>query len=93
MYKADIERWFRYSRMLDLPTELTCGIQNTKVLMIMFGSTASSSNCPSKKGRSSFGCTVLFSFLRRFNLMLQEKFHNIFLADSTAVDSQQSICG
>lgn len=32
--------------------------------MIMFGSTASSGNYLSEKGRFSFGCTVLFSFLR-----------------------------
>ena len=36
----------------------------TKVLMIMFGSTASSGNYLSEKGRFSFGCTVLFSLLR-----------------------------
>lgn len=39
-------------------------VLDIKVLMIMFGSTASNGNYLSEKGRFSFGCTVLFSFLR-----------------------------
>lgn len=56
--------WSHCFRMRVFAMAPICGIHATKVLMIMFGSTASSGNYLSEKGRFSFGCTVLFSFLR-----------------------------
>lgn len=64
MCKADTGRWSHCFRMQAFAMAPICGIHATKVLMIMFGSTASSGNYLSEKGRFSFGCTVLFSFLR-----------------------------
>ena len=64
MCQADTGRWSHCFRMQAFAMAPICGIPATKVLMIMFGSTASSGNYLSEKGRFSFGCTVLFSFLR-----------------------------
>ena len=55
--------------------------------MIMSGSTASNGNYRSKKGRFSFGCTVLFSCLRYF-LMFQQEIYDVLLAYPAAVDPQ-----
>ena len=64
MENPHVQRWSHCFRMRVFAMAPICGIHATKVLMIMFGSTASSGNYLSEKGRFSFGCTVLFSFLR-----------------------------
>ena len=62
----DTGRWSHCFRMQVFAMAPICGILDIKVLMIMFGSTASNGNYLSEKGRFSFGLSLIHILANKY---------------------------